>query len=97
VGQEVEAQYDEDGLWYRAKITRFESANKIQVAFTEYGNLQWCGIGQLRPVVEYAEGMQVEARYDEDEKWVVICLCCSLFSPLALRGSFFRQHCLIIV
>jgi hypothetical protein len=97
VGQEVEAQYDEDSLWYRAKITKFESGNKIQVdrvvcawsvfpslslffflflfflslqvRFTQYDNIQWCGMGQLRPIVPYTEGMQVEARYDEDEKW----------------------------
>jgi hypothetical protein len=69
VGQEVEAQYDDDQLWYRAKITKLESANKIQVAFTEYGNSQWCGIGQLRPLVDYVEGMHVQARYDEDEQW----------------------------
>ncbi len=67
--QELEAQYDEDGLWYRAKITKLESANKIQVAFTAYGNSQWCGIGQVRPLVEYVEGMHVQARYDEDEQW----------------------------
>ena len=69
VGQEVEAQYDEDGLWYRAKISRLESANKIEVAFTAYGNSQWCGIGQLRPLVNYEPGMHVQARYDEDEQW----------------------------
>lgn len=52
VGQEVEAQWDEDGLWYRAVITVFDSAQAIRVHFTKYGGEQQCGIGQLRPVIE---------------------------------------------
>jgi hypothetical protein len=55
-----------------------------------YGNLQWCGIGQLRPVVDYSEGMAVEARYDEDEKCAL--LSCVFWCRLSdhscsLRGA----------
>ncbi len=69
VGQEVEAQWDEDSLWYRAVIVYFESVQNIRVKFTKYGNEQACGVGQLRPVIEYEKDQEVEARFIEDEKW----------------------------
>jgi hypothetical protein len=78
VGEECEAQYLEDLLWYAAKVEFADVENrKYAVIFTEYGNQQECTLAQIRPPTEvdvveaegYNVGESIWAMWDEDNKW----------------------------
>jgi hypothetical protein len=49
VGDEVEARYKEDGLFYAARVEKTFVDGSVMVLFTEYGNQQRCLPADLRP------------------------------------------------
>ena len=69
VGDRVMAMFDEDELWYKAKITKKMSDDEFKVLFLEYGNSQVCEDNMLQPIPEdeLSEGDEVEEPITEDE------------------------------
>jgi len=76
VGDKVEAQYLEDGLWYNAEIEAvpFTSTGKYVVLFTDYDNTQECTKDQIRKIVidtsNVSNFVQEEQEEQEEEPLV---------------------------